>query len=164
MPPLGLDFGMVDNEIGDEIAGLQEQWTCYYEQVHTVTDLLRSKLWSLNKITTIFHTTKRNSQQSLCALACAMDEKRLPVVADKGTIGVHRDRNSRRLRSTGASHLLGYNGAKRLTKCLRKPRKCNTPTKKLTDITSISKWRRRIETANRGTFIEQRPVKTLRLK
>jgi hypothetical protein len=45
---------------------------------------------------------------SLCALACAKDEKRSAIVVNREIIGVRRDGNSRRLQSMRANHLLGY--------------------------------------------------------
>jgi hypothetical protein len=86
-PPISvleLNLGIVDDEIRDEIACLQKQWTRYYEQVHTVTDLLRSKWQPLNKTATIFQTMK-GTLSKVYALAFTKDEKRPAVVVDRET-------------------------------------------------------------------------------
>jgi transcriptional regulator len=54
----------------------------YYEQVHTVTNLLRSKSWSLNKIATIVHTTK-GALSKVYTRPRAKDEKLSAVIVDR---------------------------------------------------------------------------------
>jgi hypothetical protein len=48
--PLPMNLGIVDNEIWEEIENLEGQWDHYYEEVRTVTNLLRSKASSFSKV------------------------------------------------------------------------------------------------------------------
>jgi hypothetical protein len=60
-PLLDLNLVIANDEIREEIASIEDQWSCYCEPVRTVTDLLRSKSRSLNKIAVIGNTAKGNS-------------------------------------------------------------------------------------------------------
>jgi hypothetical protein len=57
-PLLELNLVIANDEIQPEIASTEDRCVCHYERRRTVSDLLRSKSWSFNKIAVIVNTTK----------------------------------------------------------------------------------------------------------